>query len=589
MRSLRDQADGDRDSQAPEAGTSSIDFRAPATIGVAPTREATECETLFAALEQAYPVVFESIDRLAERPHAALVAGPEHRWRAPAGVPRLVLGARADARSFGPAVVKVADDGRVQRPLRGRELVDEDCSTELPLAPPGPDAVLASVARTAVWWQAAASGTYESASSYPLPPLGDAPTTLRDHFKAGRFMALLPLLHLIDAVLGPSRRPRAPLRASFVIDDPNLHWPTYGFVDYAQLAEQADRHGFHVGLAMVPLDGWFASRRASSSFTRGSLSLLMHGNDHRKHELARLSGVDAAAGAIAQAIRRTAAFERRVGVPVQRVVVPPHEVCSRAVLDAMFMLGLDGVCVAQRYPWRTSSAAGPPMALARWHPTDMVAGGLPILPRHPLAGRREDLVFRALLGQPLILYGHHDDLSEGIDVLSEAASAINGLGEVSWEPLGRIARQMSKVWRGEESLVVQMHSRRCVVRVPADVAAIEVRSPSLCAAGAEPAPALRCGAGVFQMRRDEGGWTSGALPATPGASVSLALESPSPLDASAVGDPGASAWVFTRRALAEVRDRLAPLGRNARRAAKSWAAVGREGVQGRREKRVGRA
>jgi len=37
-----------------------------------------------------------------------------------------------------------------------------------------------------------------------------------------------------------------PLRACFVIDDPNLHWPSYGHLDYRRMAEHARRGGYHV-------------------------------------------------------------------------------------------------------------------------------------------------------------------------------------------------------------------------------------------------------------------------------------------------------------------------------------------------------
>ena len=69
-----------------------------------------------------------------------------------------------------------------------------------------------------------------------------------------------------------------------------------------------------------------------------------------------------------------------------------------------------------------------------------MAGGLPVLLRADFALHpREDLVLRAFLGQPLILYGHHELLREGPSALTEAAAAIDRLGDVRWSSLAEIA------------------------------------------------------------------------------------------------------------------------------------------------------
>ena len=54
--------------------------------------------------------------------------------------------------------------------------------------------------------------------------------------------------------------------------------------------------------------------------------------------------------AIAQALRRIAALERRYGVTVERVMVPPYEACSQAALRAMFRLGIEAACHTRPIP-----------------------------------------------------------------------------------------------------------------------------------------------------------------------------------------------------------------------------------------------
>ncbi len=556
--------------QFPTTVSESTDAAAPVRIGVVPGHRVGD--GLLLALEQAFPVRFEGVDRsVAQQLESVLVCDPSHLSLAPTDIPRLVLASPREDNRREHQPLALADDTRVQRPLRGRSLREDARAAELPLRPPAASAVLASVDGTPVWWQAGSAGTYVGASAYPLPVTVEGPVSLRDQMRPGCFMGLLPLLHLLEATLGERGFERSPLQASFVIDDPNLHRPSYGFLDYDEIAAHARAHGYHVGLAMVPLDGWLASRRAVSVFERspGELSLVMHGNDHRKHELARAADERAATAIVAQALRRTAAFERRFGLPVQRVMVPPHEVCSSAALRAMFVLGMDGACIGRRYPWHAGLVPTPPSSLATWHPTDMVAGGLPVLPRHAISQAPDDLAFRALLRQPLILYGHHGDLADGPDVLADAARYVNSLGEVQWGPLGRIAERGVLVRRSAATLIVQMHARRCSVQIPPGVDALEVRTPASCdpgatrllARGGEPAP----------MRRDRLGWTSGAFAVRPGAQLTLRLMPCDRHDLSAVCAPRSSAWALARRALVEGRDRLQPLARGT--AARARAAI----------------
>ena len=255
-----------------------------------------------------------------------------------------------------------------------------------------------------------------------------------------------------------------------MIDDPNLHWPSYGFIDYRELVAHAVQHGYHVGFATVPLDGWLADRRVTALLAQSAsvLSLSMHGNDHIARDLDRLSTDAQAEAAIAQALRRIAALERRSGVSVDRVMVPPHSACSEAALRAMFRLGIDAACSTKPHPWRYDLPAATP--LAGWHPAELVAGGIPVLPRYPFDAPREDLALQALLGYPLILYGHHGDFAQGLDFLAQAAGEIEALGDdVQWGPLSWIARGNFATRRLGETLLVRMHARRIAIEVPAGV------------------------------------------------------------------------------------------------------------------------
>jgi hypothetical protein len=277
---------------------------------------------------------------------------------------------------------------------------------------------------------------------------------LRERLRPGRNKALLALARFLADQTAHLRPAQPPLHATFVIDDPNLRRARYGHIDYAQLLKDARTHGYHVAIAMVPLDGRLARRdgEATRLFRegRGNLSLCIHGNDHDGPELGRPTCDADALALVGQALRRTAAFERRTGLAVDRVMVPPHERLSEPVARALRTCGFEGVCTTRPYPWvadtlERSWLARPPEAgpLAAWGPVDLVADGLPVLLRAEFNHPREDLALRAFLGQPLILYGHHDLLAEGSEALAQAAAEIDHLGEVRWCSLGAIARALA--------------------------------------------------------------------------------------------------------------------------------------------------
>jgi hypothetical protein len=523
-------------------------------VGVAPRDAFESGKPLLAALQEVFPVAFEAraaddcagLDGLLILDPTALADG---------SVRTLVLCSPALSEPRR-APVEFAAGELVERPLRGRSLREEDGRAGLAGVIAEYDTALATVAREAVWWRRAGAGPGIEVSVFSPPELR-AGETLREHLRPGRFMGLVPLLHFLRDVCGERDWLARPLRASFVVDDPNLHRPSYGFLDYAELIAQAARRGYHVGLAMVPLDGWLVSRRAASLLRSNGdqLSLLVHGNDHTARELGRLSDARAAELAMAQALRRIAGFERRSGVPVARVMAPPHGACSEPALAAMFELGFDAACISRPRPWRDGLEPLTPQE--GWAPAEIVAGGLPILPRLHLDGPREELVFRALLRQPLILYGHHWDLAQGLDVFAQAAEQVNALGDVRWGPLDEIAAQNHRSRQEGELLVVEMSSRRALVDVPAGARTAHVQLP-----GSVEAPrwrGLACGEQLVPIVRQEGGWCSQPVEVSPGGQAQLSLAPDAPLRAAALPRRAARPWPIARRVLVEGRDRLRPL------------------------------
>jgi hypothetical protein len=414
-------------------------------VGVFPASAHAGAPRLWAALEEAFPVRFEprgageirDLDAILE-----LGEQDEAERGVAAGAPVLRLLVPEPSEQDEPALQTLSSSADLDRRLHGAELPDAHLAPALGSAERRPEraTVIARCGEVPTWTR---RGERETTLLFPAELGADEP--LRERLCERRNAALLPLVHFLRELTVPGPAPA--VQASLVFDDPNLHWPTYGFVDLAALGEHARAHGYHAGLAMVPLDAWYAHPRALRALqeSRGALSLLVHGNDHYGGELGRLHDEDEALAQAAQALRRVRTFERRTGLGVDRVMVPPHEQCSRAAAGALRRCGFEALTVTQPYPWLgdggSSWLAHPPEAgpLVGWHPVDH-AEGLPVLLRHPIVGRSlPEMTLRAFLGQPLILYGHQNDLDEGLDVLAAAAADIERLGPARWGSLGEIA------------------------------------------------------------------------------------------------------------------------------------------------------
>jgi hypothetical protein len=428
-----------------------------ACVGVFPPDAQALRPRLFAALEEAYPVRFDGCEDGDWSGFDAVVAiGAQGVLKPPRGVPLLWAIGEEAAQSGEGRQLTLSDSPSLARALRGSRLSERYCAPLSGAVPVGDRQVLATVAGIPVWLaedeRAADDGGVVRELVAVAPAELEAGESLRERLAPGRCLALLALLNFIQSLPGGTGTRAQPVMAAFVLDDPNLHWPSYGHVRYAQIASHANEHGYHMAIAMPPLDGSFAHPRAVRIFKEhpAQLSICVHGNDHLGPELGRVATERDGISLARQALARAGAFQRRTGIPFEPVMVPPHEQLSEPAARGLLAGGFDAVCVSRPYPWvvpgrpgpAAALGAGPPErgALAGWTSRETVAGGLPLMLRTGFNAPREDLVFRAFLGQPLILYGHHDVLKDGLDVLADAASAVDALGEVRWGSLAQIVR-----------------------------------------------------------------------------------------------------------------------------------------------------
>jgi hypothetical protein len=405
-----------------------------------------------------------------DRGPAPPLAGPLAPSHTAPQADRLIVPPAAACVEAGPAQatdIRFADHPCVPWPWRGRRVQARIAVASAPASAQHRRTVLAhDTGGRALWTIEPSGGAFIHRSHMALPRVA-AHEPLVQAAGGDHFVGVLPLWHFVATQCAAQAEQMPPPSACFMVDDPNLHWPRYGHVDFAAIARDAERHDYHVAFATIPLDAWYSHAGAVAVFRAQSrrVSLLVHGNNHGRDELARVPSATAGAQLLGQALRRILALEARTGLQVRRIMVPPHGACAASLLGLLPAQGFEAACVS----FGSLLARNP---LAAWAPTlgfapiDLIED-CPVLPRWSLtAVSPAQQLAAAYLGQPLILRVHERDLKDGLGGFADAARFINGLGTVTWQDPGEIARSQLR-WRIDGSRCrVRPLALRCRLPLP---------------------------------------------------------------------------------------------------------------------------
>jgi hypothetical protein len=530
----------------PEAGR--------ATVGVAPNGSRGRFARLFDALEGEWPVRFADAAPADTRGLAGLIGVGVARREVSGAIATLLVGNPSSSAPGDPVDVATHAHPELDAALRGHVLPEDSLELGSQAATADDDeSVVASAGELAVWTWAQAGGGVHRVSA-PLPALGPD-GSLREHLGVGRFLAASALIHFLRALAGDRGWRLPEPRAAFLFDDPNLHAPSYGHIRYRTLARAGREHGYHTAMATIPADAWYVNREAGRIFREHGdvLSLLIHGNDHVRAELARPRSVAEANALARQAVRRIETLERRAGVSVARIMAPPHGRASDRTLRALRDAGLDAACISRPFPWLTSPPADRP--LVSMFPAEIVADGFPVLPRYSLSAPRAEVPFKLFLGQPVILYGHHGDVADGLEPLADARADVARCGAARWMSLADIALSNFTSRQSGDELALRPFARRLRVSIPPGT-----RSIRLAGAGdgwrGDEVVTWQLPSGVRRSGLDAAVEVDGAAEVA----VRIAGGSVEPEDGDAarrLPNP----WPRARRLLTESRDRVAPLRR----------------------------
>jgi hypothetical protein len=434
---------------------------------------------LFSILEQLFPVKFIFGEQGGINAHGSIIldgGANKDATRVPS-ISLPLLTHREGKSQHIETEVTFADDPDVPFPFRGRTVSTKLAQAEAVLSARSNEKCLAASKWGPIWVMSKIGGIKHFKSALPLPHIS-ADENFNDVFNGECFLPMLVLLQFVREITASTAYQDPPLRASFIIDDPNLHWPRYGFVDYREFITHAQKENYHVSFATIPLDTWFTHAATADIFRTNSrwLSLLIHGNDHAKQELALNYSDTARKGLLQQAIQRINRLERKTNIRVCRVMVPPHGACSDEMLAELSKCGFESACIStgslrahnQDKAWTKTLG---------FFPAELIQG-CPVLPRWGLTGNvKNSLFIAAYLGQPMILRGHHQDLKDGGEVFDEYARFINGLGNVFWSSMTDLSR-LNYQWQLEGTTCrVKPLGSNIAFELPEEATEIIIESP----------------------------------------------------------------------------------------------------------------
>jgi hypothetical protein len=233
-------------------------------------------------------------------------------------------------------------------------------------------------------------------------------------------------------------------------------------------------------------------------------------------------------------------------------MAPPHERCGEFATAGMLRTGFEALMIDRANPWRFR----PPeeRATAGWELAEMVSGGLPVLRRESVACDDDDLILRAFLRQPLILYLHQKDLKDGYETVATAAARIGRLGRVRWCSPREIVQTNYLRRLAGSTLHVRALSGRIALEMPPGADRVQIHVPR--AQGMEGCEVSN--GSVASELVDRGG-TFDSQPLEARGTTTVEIVGPG-VERPQTRPSVRTSTAIARRTIAELRDRLQPVG-----------------------------
>lgn len=452
--------------------------------------------------------------------------------------------------SSAHSAITFSSSNAVHRALRGKTLADSSLVTFAvvsnsfePLAQLGKDTV----------WAAEQRGNCQHHFVGVDIPVFTEKDFFHSHFRELRWFAMLPLLHFLRRLLGPDDWPAPEPRATFIIDDPNLHHRSYGYIDFEKLANHAAAHNYHATIATVPLDAWYFDRKVVELFQthKKHISLMMHGVNHVADELARRYQGQDAVRLLATGLRRIADLESRSGLSVARLMAAPHGAFAESMADLMLRLGYEAACVSigSLLRWNPERRWPPNLGLSMAQALGSLA--FPVFHRTGIS--ETDIRLSAFLGHPVIVATHHHDCVSNFARLESMAKIVNSIDTVRWMGIEDISRTNFVSKRLGETLQIWPYSRHFIVPLSPEIVEVQVCGSPY------------CDGFTIDLRSRGRDGSETVVPDAPARhrisndTLEIFFPATNPIDYRQVATQNVGLWPIVRRLLTEARDRTQPI------------------------------
>jgi hypothetical protein len=270
----------------------------------------------------------------------------------------------------------------------------------------------------------------------------------RLYFSGQDFLNVVPTMLFMNFAGGKRAWHSEHVYANLTIDDPALSEP-WASLSYIGLLNEAKVHSFHVTIAFVPKNYMSSQPQVLALFRQNPdrLSLAIHGNNHKYgeniYEFSFYSEVPLATqeANITEALQRMQSFEAITGIPYGRVMIFPMGISPEQTLVLLkkhnFNLTVNGG-TRHNIPL---DATVPNSFDFNMYPAAMDFGNFASLSREWPEG--EPYLFKAFIGQPILMYTHQDYFSSGMQAFNPTADTVNRMwGGVEWRSLDYIGKHL---------------------------------------------------------------------------------------------------------------------------------------------------
>jgi hypothetical protein len=462
----------------------------------------------------------------------------------------------------GPIRTYAVSDSSLLWPFRGLRLTEEHYRVAAGVAPDsrGIDPLISSEAGCTFFrWQRGSQQVFASTTS-PLEAV--VAERLQDEFCPARFAALLPLMMFAKAALGDAGWRTPTPRATFMIDDPNLRFMRYGFLDYRTLVEAAKDRDLHFAIAMIPID-YKKTRQPVATFMyehRKYMSLVLHGVEHLKLEFDREVDIDTAVATLRDGLRRMRIHHETTGVSFSPAMTFPYGECNSTWLEAMRRTGFQATFGTRTFSFNSETDMADSVETANddflygMYPAEMTFQGFPIVDRFEAEEPKEDLLFHAWLGKPIVVCAHHDFFRHGMGPTLAVTDFLDRQVSPTWGNVESILNQNFQCKRSGQMREVRMFSNTITV---ATDGGLPISSVLKLGAGMQTQELARIDGAEVRVAHSDG--LGLAVHELPGNREQLAISFEPRPSLEPIPPYRTPLKAGVRRFATEVRDRLSPL------------------------------